>query len=78
MNQLTYTGIGGTIDYTGGRHESYSADAFNVFIYEDGKVVSFAKYAFCLMFPPATGDLCAGGIFYAFFRGSKRLEPVYL
>ena len=43
MNQLTYTGIGGTIDYTGGRHESYSADAFNVFIYEDGKVVSFTK-----------------------------------
>ena len=53
MNQLTYTGIGGTIDYTGGRHESYSADAFNVFIYEDGQeiavdfpdlgVVSFAK-----------------------------------
>ena len=43
MNQLTYTGIGGTIDYTDGRHESYSADAFNVFIYEDGKVVSFTK-----------------------------------
>ena len=43
MNQLTYTGIGGTIDYTDGRHESYSADAFNVFIYEYGKVVSFAK-----------------------------------
>ena len=43
MNQLTYTGIGGTIDYTDGRHESYSADTFNVFIYEDGKVVSFAK-----------------------------------
>ena len=43
MNQLTYTGIGGTIDYTDGRHESYSADAFNVFIYEDGKVVRFAK-----------------------------------
>ena len=41
MNQLTYTG--GTIDYTDGRHESYSADAFNVFIYEDGKVVSFTK-----------------------------------
>lgn len=46
MNQLTYTGIGGTIDYTDGRHESYSADAFNVFIYEDGKVVRFTSKRF--------------------------------